>query len=357
MNELKDISRDLLTYNDYADWSQEKLYEHYWSEEDKSVYNHYPLSLEKEEGLNYWWKAHAADALIDGFERTKDQRYAVRAESIIDQVFERNGSLFNEFYDDEEWMALACLRLYDLTGSDKMKDYTIRLWEDIKTAWWDDEIGGLAWKKDDGRKNRNSCCNGPGAILAARLYQRFQDESDLEWAKKIYDYEKKYLVDPDSGLVYDGMVVLEDQSLNINKAWLFTYNAGTYIGAGAELYRITGDNSYLSDAEKTAIGSMEQLINEAGVLKSEGNGDGGLFKGILLRYLEQLYQVNQDEKIADFIKHNAKKLALYGSCIKQGLFGPLWQTKPETSLDVTCQTSGVFLFEAAAKIFGEETLV
>ncbi len=355
MGEQKVNDRDLLTYSDYAEWSQDKLYELYWSAEDKSVMNHYPPDQEKEKGLNYWWKAHAADAMTDGLERTNDRRYALRAEAIIDGVFERNGSLFNEFYDDEEWMALACLRLYDLTGSGKMKDYTLRLWEDIKTAWWEDEIGGLAWKKDDGRKSRNACCNGPAAILAARLYQRFQDESDLDWAKKIYAYEKKYLVDPRSGLVYDGMAVLEDGTLNINKAWLFTYNAGTYIGACAELHRITKDSSYLAEAERTAGGSMELLVNEAGVLKSEGNGDGGLFKGILLRYLEQLYQINHDIKIAEFIKFNVRKLALEGSGT-QGLFGPYWQKKPDTPLDVTCQLSGVFLFEAAARIFGGDPL-
>lgn len=353
MNEMK-----LVTYNDYAQWAQNKLYENYWNEEANSIINNYPYSKEKEKGLNYWWKAHGADAMIDGLERTGEEVYAQRAESIIDQVFKRNGSLFNEFYDDEEWMALACLRLYDLTGSEKMKDYAIRLWNDIKTAWWEDEIGGLAWKKDEGRKGRNACCNGPAAILAARLYQRFQDENDLIWAKKIYAYEKKYLVDPNNGLVYDGLVVKSDNTLdlNINKNWLFTYNAGTYIGAGVELYRITKDEEYLRDGEKTADGSMKYLINEEGVLKSEGFGDGGLFKGILIRYMEQLYGVNKDSKLAEFIQYNGKTLAHCGSSANQGLFGSEWNKKPEEPLDVTCQLSGVFLFEAAAKI-GKDTVL
>ncbi len=347
----------LETYCDYAEWAQEKLYENYWVEKEQCVSNYYPFQPEREEGLNYWWKAHAADAMIDGLERTGRQEYALRAEAVIDRVFARNGSLFNEFYDDEEWMALACLRLYDITGSERMKEYTLRLWEDIKTAWWEDEIGGLAWKKDEGRKGRNACCNGPAAILAARLYQRFGDESDLEWARKIYAYEKKYLVDPDNGLVYDGMVVRGDKTLDINKAWLFTYNAGTYIGAGVELCRITKERHYLEDAIKTAEGSMKGLVNEDGVLKSEGNGDGGLFKGILIRYMEQLYQISQDEWIADFIKYNTEKLILEGSTEEQGLFGQVWAKQPQLPLDVTCQLSGVFLLEAAARIAPEGSLI
>jgi predicted alpha-1,6-mannanase (GH76 family) len=353
----KDTDKHILTYSDYADWAQEVLKKNYWNEVKKSVINTYPYSQEKEKGLNYWWKAHVADAEIDGYERTKNKIYAERAESIIENVFEQNGALYNEFYDDMEWMALACLRLYDCTGSEKMKDYAVKLWEDIKTAWWYDEVGGLAWKKDEHRTSRNACCNGPGALLAARLYQRLKNESDLEWANKIFAFEKNYLVDPENGMVYDGMTVRPDGTISTNKKWLFTYNTGTYIGAAAELYRITGDVNYLKEAEKTADSSMKQLVNEHGVLKSEGTGDGGLFKGILIRYLQKLYEVNNDRKIADFILHNAKKLAQNSSSLDIGFFGPEWNKIAQVPLDVTCQTSGVFLFEAAAKISGDNKLL
>ena len=337
-------------HSEYAQWAQEKLVEHFWNESTKSVINNCPYSEDKEEGLNYWWKAHAVDAMIDGYERTKDEIYAGRAESIIDNIISRNGSLYNEFYDDMEWLALACLRLYDDTGNEKMKEYSINLWNDIKTAWWTDEIGGLAWKKDEGRKSRNSCSNGPGSILAARLYQRFRDESDLEWAIKIFEFEKKHLVDKETGMVYDGMEVKADGTLNINKKWLFTYNAGTYIGAAVELYRITEDDKYLAEAEKTAKSSMEQLTTIYGVTKNEGDGDGGMFKGILIRYLVQLYEVNKDKSISDYILANAKILEHSGVAPDIGLIGPDWNKIPQAPLDVTFQLSGVFLLEAAAKV-------
>ena len=122
-------------HSEYAQWAQEKLVEHFWNESTKSVINNCPYSEDKEEGLNYWCKAHAVDAMIDGYERTKDEIYAGRAESIIDNIISRNGSLYNEFYDDMEWLALACLRLYDDTGNEKMKEYSINLWnEDRKSV-------------------------------------------------------------------------------------------------------------------------------------------------------------------------------------------------------------------------------
>lgn len=341
-------------YEGYAEWGQEKLYDNYWDSSTKSVSNQYPYRKEQENALNYWWKAHAADAMIDGYERTKDAAYAERAESIIKNIISRNGSLYNEFYDDMEWLALACLRLYDDTGNEKMKEYAEKLWKDIKGAWWEDEIGGMAWKKDEARVNRNACSNGPAAIIAARMYQYFGDEEDLEWAKKIFEFEKTYLVDKESGCVYDGLKVMEDGSLDINTSWLFTYNSGTYIGAAVELYNITGDVMYLEEAEKTAADAMNRFTTIYGVTKSEGTGDGGMFKGILIRYMYKLYEVNQDQDIADYILKNADKLMESGTTPDKGLIGPEWNKNPSGSLDVTCQLSGVFLLEAAARIEKEQ---
>lgn len=337
-------------YAGYAQWGQEKLYENYWNGTERSVYNTWPDDPDQEAALNYWWKAHAADAMIDGYERTGEEEYADRAESIIKNTISRNGSLYNEFYDDMQWMALACLRLYDLTGNGKMKEYAGKLWDDIKTAWWEDETGGLAWKKDENRISRNACSNGPAAILAARLYARFGDEENLVWAEKIYEFETANLVDPVTGMVYDGMTAGSDGEKNVNRDWLFTYNAGTYIGACAELYRVTGKEAYLEQARRTAASSMEAFTTVYGVTKSEGQGDGGLFKGIYIRYLELLYEISEDAAIKEYILKNADTLMQKGCAPDLGIFGPEWNKIPRTPVQVTCQLSGVFLLEAAARL-------
>ncbi|MEI4878463.1 glycoside hydrolase family 76 protein, partial [Klebsiella pneumoniae] len=75
----------------------------------------------------------------------------------------------------------------------------------------------------------------------------------------------------------------------IDKDWRFTYNQGVYIGAAVELYRVTQDRSYLDEAWKTAAYVEQQMTSPAtGMLPSEGDGDGALFKGILVRYLLEL---------------------------------------------------------------------
>lgn len=350
-NEKEDdveMTKDIMdkSYADKAEWAEKMLIEYYWNESEKFMNNTYPL--EKDEGhLNYWWKAHAVDAMVDGYERTGEERYLHMAEEIIKGIIERNGSLFNEFYDDMEWLALSSLRLYDVTGDEIIKGYVLELWEDIKNAWWEDELGGMAWKKED--NNRNTCSNGPASILASRLYVRFGDKEDLEYAKKIHAWIKKNLVDKDTGIVWDGLAVLEDGTIDVNKDWIFTYGQGTYIGAGVELYKATGDDQYLKDAEKTAAATLDKLADfSTGILRDEGQGDGGLFKGILIRYLANLYEINRDLSIKEMINHNSDTLVSIS--YSDGLFGTSWDQRRPMPLDLSTQLSGVFLLEGAAKI-------
>ncbi|WP_274365730.1 glycoside hydrolase family 76 protein [Paenibacillus thermotolerans] len=337
-------------YASRADWAGNKLIERYWNENGNMMNNAYPYAKDREVHLNYWWKAHAVDALIDAYERTGDEHYTAMAEELVTSIIKRNGSLFNEFYDDMEWLALATLRLYDATGSETAKHDVLKLWDDIKTGWWDDELGGMAWKKEP-RFNRNSCSNGPASVLAARLYQRFGNEEDLEWAKKIFEWQTKHLVDPVSGNVYDGLVLEENGTIHVNTNWIFTYNQGTYLGTAVELYKITGDERYLASAEKTAEAALDYHVNkETAVMSGEGAGDGGLFRGILIRYLVDLYETGGNGKIKELIYHNADTLLSKGSTEEDGLFGIEWDRPAQEPLDLSVQLSGVFLLEAAAKL-------
>ncbi|MFC3790482.1 glycoside hydrolase family 76 protein [Paenibacillus sp. GCM10012307] len=79
---------------------------------------------------------------------------------------------------------------------------------------------------------KNTPANAPAAILAARLFRRRGDAADLEWAKRIYAWNKDNSADPESGFVWDGMNRLGNGE--IDKDWAFTYCQGVFIGAGLE---------------------------------------------------------------------------------------------------------------------------
>lgn len=137
---------------------------------------------------------------------------------------------------------------------------------------------------------KNAVSNAPAAILAMRLYDIDKNPEDLVWAKKIYEWQKNNLVDPVTGAVWDN-ISEQNNVVVTNKDWVFTYNMGTWIGAGLRLFKETKDPMYLNDALKTARNVLvnPKLLSE-GLLRDEGQGDGGLFKGILVRYFTEIIE-------------------------------------------------------------------
>lgn len=299
--------------------------------------------------FHYWPQAHGLDVLVDAYLRSGNSSY----KNYISQWFEgvkiKNGNTFkNDFFDDMEWNALALLRAYQATGEAKYKDAALQIWEYIKEGWNENAGGGIMWVKSD-VYGKNACSNGPACILAARLYREFGDEANKEWALKIYNWEKSVLFNSNTGAVYDN---INGETGEINKSWVFTYNQGTFIGSAVEIYKILGEKSYLNDAALAADYTVSTLVDNS-ILKSEGTGDGGLFKGIFIRYFTDLIQQDRldtfyKRKYIQFMKYNAETLWTDGTTKPSIFFGPNWRTKPGSSTGLTEQLSGSMLIEAMA---------
>lgn len=305
--------------------------------------------------FNYWPQAHALDVLVDAYTRTKDARYLTYMNDWYAGVPVKNGSTFlNEYYDDMLWNALATLRAYDATDDKKWLDTAQLLWDDIKLGWNDAQGGGIAWRKAQ-RTYKNTPANAPAIILAARLYQRLKRPADLDWAKKIYDWQLKTLVDPATGFVYDGINRQNDGKIDLN--WKFTYNQGLLIGAGLEMYRATRQTVYLNNAQKTAnFAITDPNLSGGGLLKAEGDGDGGLFKAVLVRYLallatEPAVSTDDRTRYANFLTSNAETLWRNGTQKPQIVFGPNWAIRPaDGKTSLTTQLSGATLLEAMTRL-------
>lgn len=304
--------------------------------------------------FHYWPQAHALDVLVDAYKRTGKQEYKAYMDKWFTGVRQKNGNTFlNEFYDDMEWNALAMLRAYDATNDVKYKEATETVWADIKNGWNITMGGGIAWRKAM-PYYKNTPANAPAAILAARLYKRFNNASDLDWSKRIYTWLKDSLYNKNTGWVYDG--INNDNDGKKNTTWKFTYNQGTFIGAAVELYTITNDAGYLSDALQAANFTLSDntLTNFTdNLLRDEGGGDGGLFKAVFVRYLTELIQapglVSSDkQRYINYLRHNARTLWTTGTDKNALLFGPYWKTPPVATTDLTIQLSGATLIEAMA---------
>jgi predicted alpha-1,6-mannanase (GH76 family) len=334
-----------INWNVIAEEFQNNLSKNFWNDELKIMNQEAPYS----EGCNarfcYWWQAHVVDILVDGYLRTKELRYIEKIDILLEGVVIQNkGDLYNNFYDDMEWMALALLRAYDATGKEKYKAYVIELWEDIKTAWNSNMGGGMSWKKDQ-LDYKNTPANAPAAILAARLFQRFKNEEDLKWALLIYYWNRDNLVDLETGFVWDGLNRLGDGK--IDKDWEYTYCQGVFLGAALELYKITNKESFLNDSKKTADAAIKRLTDpQSGLLPDEGKDDCGLFKGIFIRYLAQLIiERPETSNFKVMLESNAKSLYNYGMSKTSGLISNSWKEEPIGSVQLSTQLSGVMLME------------
>ena len=140
----------------------------------------------------------------------------------------------------------------------------------------------------------------------------------------------------------------------------YTYNQGVILGGLVEMYRATGDSSYLDSATKiadavTKTGSKMQ--DSAGILGDDcdknkncvpdGN-DGEQFKGVFLRNLKKLQAVRPSDQYKTFIVRNAQSIwekdlqITNGGCFN----GVMWGG-PYVAADASTQSSALDCLNAA----------
>jgi predicted alpha-1,6-mannanase (GH76 family) len=305
--------------------------------------------------FNYWPNAHMLDVLTDAYLRTKSVVYTQRMKTLLNGIKIANGGAYpNEFYDDMGWLANASLRDYKITNDADYLGVAQTLYTEIKGGSNTTQGGGIAWQRSQ-LYYKNIPSTGNGTILAARFYELQGNAADLTLAKNLYAWMKTTLVNS-SGIVYDGINRLQDGKVD---QWIFTYNQGLFIGSAVELYNITKDPAYLQDAILTADDLVaDPSLTANGILKSEGQGDGGLFKGVAVRYLTLLAELTDLDtpnrtKYAAFLQKNAESLYVKGIGRPSLMISPDWTIQPSGSTDLTTQLSGVMMIEAAAKLKAE----
>jgi predicted alpha-1,6-mannanase (GH76 family) len=295
---------------------------------------------------DYWIQAHALDVTVDAAARTGSTATRDRIRAHVDGILRRNGGrIVNRYYDDMAWMGIALLRAEQVAGADTGA-LVRELWADIRAAWADDH-GGIVWRRDDPRPYTNAPANAPAAILAARLHRRYGDPADLDWARRIADWLQDTLVDPDSGIVWDGTHPAEGPQPDRT---IWTYNQGTVVGAEVQLWLATGDRGHLERARRTATAAVDRY-GEAG-LPAEGTGDGSVFKGILARYLGDL--VREDPEPEGAVARRVRAaLTSNGTAVAAAAGAPIgidWQRPQAGDASLGSEVSALLLLEALAEL-------
>jgi predicted alpha-1,6-mannanase (GH76 family) len=317
---------------------------------------------------NYWWQAHVLDCLVDAYVRAPDPRRRARVSRFVTGVRVRNAKdWLNDYYDDMAWLALALQRAERYVGV--RRPGAIRQLEGaLKGGWTADSGGGIWWrtreKYDEDFKNVPT--NGPAAILFARLRDRRAYET-AGWIEA-------NLVDPRTGIVWDGLHVGADGAIREIATATYSYCQGVYLGACLELASWGSDgqsHEWAERASRTVTAVATHLTVESPsapslVLRGQGGGDGGLFAGILSRYLAQaaltLPEFGRAFEPAAFLATelvfgSARAAWRHHTPARGGpLFGPDWSTPaasprarprpPERDLSV--QAGAWMLLESAA---------
>ena len=245
---------------------------------------------------HYWWQAHYVDCLVDtgrrelaqkrrfdGDERPSAGRLASR---LVTGIRLRNLLTFvNSYYDDMAWLALATQRLQKLAeetrrpGSRRNERALRTLQLQFDSASTHHLGGGTFWNTT--RDFKNTPATAPVALFYAQ-------SGNTGKAQELLDWLDARLLDPADGLYFDGLRILPDGSEELVNA-IYTYNQGPVLGALLELGGVR--NLKRASALIEAVGRGLTRAGQAGigkdlrVLRGEGTGDGGLFTGILARYL------------------------------------------------------------------------
>ena len=226
---------------------------------------------------HYWWQAHLLDCLVDAQRRAPNPVRAREIAALARTVRLRNfGSWTNDYYDDIAWFGLAVQRAGPLarrSTPSALAAITTRL----QAGWTPAGGGGIWWRRGDNFKNAPA--NGPAAILAARV-------GNVEFAEAITDWMTTTLVDPESGLVRDGVRLNPDGSIQAVETMTYTYCQGVYLGACVELAELDGHSRWAERAAAVLDAIAARMAGPDDVLPGfDDGGDGGLFNGILARYL------------------------------------------------------------------------
>ncbi|MDQ0680125.1 putative alpha-1,6-mannanase (GH76 family) [Arthrobacter pascens] len=271
---------------------------------------------------HYWWQAHYVDCLVDagnrelgngatpagrfdGAGRPSAGRLASR---LVTGIRLRNFFTFvNSYYDDMAWLALSTLRLEKLAEETRMPGRrrnarvhrTLTLQFDSATT--DDLGGGTFWSKK--RDFKNTPATAPVALYYSRTGHPAKAQALLDWLDA-------KLFDPSQGLYLDGLRISTAGDVTVERG-IYTYNQGPVLGAllelGGEANLARAATVVQAVARNLASPHPSQGTTERSVLRCDGTGDGGLFTGILCRYLA-LAAV--DLRLPENVRATAERLVL-----------------------------------------------
>jgi hypothetical protein len=223
-----------------------------------------------------------------------------------------------KYYDDNEWLGLEFVEAFRTLGDPAYLTKAEEMLRFALSGWSPAMGGGIYWRQHD-ETTKNTCSNGPAAVLALEIYRETGRRDYLDWATRILEWLAP-LKSPDSLVYWDSLSVTG----NIDRR-TFTYNTGTPLHANALLHRITGDPRYLEEARALAAASYAHFAPVDALSGKRFFPDTPWFNAVLLRGYLALYATDplRDRTYIDAMQRNLDHAWAHARAA-DGTFSPDW---------------------------------
>ena len=232
----------------------------------------------------------------------------------------------DRYYDDNIWLAIDFCDLYRMTGKPEYLEKSAEVWQFVLSGWDDNLGGGIYWCEQK-KGTKNTCSNAPASVLALKLFEATRDSTYFRLGIRIYNWTKTSLQDPADHLYFDNIGLAGKTDTR-----KYTYNSGQMLQSAAILYRLTGGESYLVEAQQ--IGGS--VINHFTEDFTTGEGKkirlfkntGNWFNAILFRGYAELYRLDGNDRYISIFRDNMDHL-WNNVRNKDGLFSKDWKGQKE----------------------------
>jgi hypothetical protein len=232
----------------------------------------------------------------------------------------------DRYYDDNVWLALDFCEIYILTGKPEYLNKSIATWKFILSGWDNKLDGGIYWCEQK-KQSKNTCSNAPASVLAFKLFEVTKDSSYFKWGLRLYNWTKTTLQDSSDYLYFDNKSLTGKISTR-----KYTYNSGQMLQAAAMLYKLTGNRTYLNEAQLIAKSVIEYFTADYTTAEGQNirlfKNTGNWFNCILLRGYIELYALDGNSLYLSVFKDNMNQVWNY-TRNKDGLFSKDWKGQKE----------------------------
>jgi Glycosyl hydrolase family 76 len=169
-----------------------------------------------------------------------------------------------KYYDDNEWVGIELMRMYELTHDAAVLSSAETIMAFVMAGWQTagpqgQQIacpGGIPFSNAAENRERNTVTDGPAAELGVQLYRVTGNVQYLQFAEMAYVWVRSCLTQL-NGLYADH--IYPNGAIDPTE---WSYTQGTMIGAGTLLYQATGNSAYLFQARQTAKAAVAYFSPE-----------------------------------------------------------------------------------------------